>query len=152
MLGTKALQSSEIVTVTEFREQVLQDPPIAIAGVASVGVVEMVLQILLDAIVVEQRVIDVEQEDNRMRPVPFGTRAMLFAVREPTPWSRESPGPPKSSLQRASSRRFDCRYANQQASQRVPVNLVNSRRFDSAAGICRLETSRLRGHSADFKS
>src|ERR1700722_18967961 len=62
-------------------------------------------------------------------PVPFRTRAMLFAVRAPTPWSRESPSRqrvpvngsvlvnliaitpvsrrPKSSRQPGNSRRFD---------------------------------------------
>ena len=66
MLDAKALQGSEIVAVAELREQILQDSPIAIAGGASVGALEMVLQILLYAVVVEQRVVDVDQEDDRI--------------------------------------------------------------------------------------
>ena len=67
MLDAKALQGSEIVAIAEFRKQILQDPPIAIAGVVPVGALEMIFQILLYSVVVEQRVIDIEQEDDRMR-------------------------------------------------------------------------------------
>ena len=67
MLGAKALQCSEIVAVAEFREQVFQDSPIAIARITSVGAFEMVFQVLLYPVVIEQRVVDVEQEDDRVR-------------------------------------------------------------------------------------
>ena len=50
MLGTKALQGSQIVAVAKFREQILQDSPIAITGVTSVGEHEVILQILLYAV------------------------------------------------------------------------------------------------------
>jgi hypothetical protein len=48
----------------EFREQILQDPPITVARVTSVGAFEVVLQIVLYAVVIEQRIIDVYQEDS----------------------------------------------------------------------------------------
>ena len=83
MLGAKALQGSEIVAVAEFGEQILQDLPIAIAGVASVGAFEMILQILLYAVVVEQRVVDIDQEDDRIKPCHSELRqpSVVFAVR-----------------------------------------------------------------------
>ena len=83
MLDAKALQRSQIVAIAEFPKKVLQDSPIAIAGVTSVGAFEMVFQILLYAVVVEQRVVDVDQEDDRIEAVPFRTPAtfVVFAVR-----------------------------------------------------------------------
>ena len=78
MLDAKALQGSEIVAVAEFREQILQDSPIAIAGVASVGAFEMILQILLYAVVVEQRIVDVDQEDDRIKPCHSELRQPLW--------------------------------------------------------------------------
>jgi hypothetical protein len=64
MLGAEPLQGSEIVAVAKFREQFLENVPIAIAGVGSVGQFEVILQILLYAVVIEQRVIDVYQADD----------------------------------------------------------------------------------------
>src|SRR5271170_7528885 len=100
MLGAKALQGSQIVAVAQYREQILQDPPIAIAGLTSVGAFEVVLQILLHAVVIEQRVIDVYQEDNRMNPYhsELGQCCLRCVSRHPLmkavawPPRRQSPG------------------------------------------------------------
>jgi hypothetical protein len=53
-------------TVSLPRKWSIQDPPIALAGGEAKGAFEMVLQILLDRVVVEQRVVDVDEEDDRM--------------------------------------------------------------------------------------
>jgi hypothetical protein len=53
-------------TIAELGEQILQDPPIALAGGEAKRAFEMVLQILLDRVVVEQRVVDVDEEDGWM--------------------------------------------------------------------------------------
>lgn len=60
MLGVKALQNSQ----AELREQILRDAPMTITRVVSVGAFGAVLQILLYAVVIEQRIIDVYQEDS----------------------------------------------------------------------------------------
>ena len=67
VLDAVALEGAEIVAIAQLREQILQDPPIAIARGDAIGPLEMVLQVLLDAVVVEQRVVDVDEEDDRMR-------------------------------------------------------------------------------------
>src|SRR6476646_7392758 len=66
MLGAKALQGSQIVAVAKFGKEILQELPIAIAGVAPVGAFKVILQILLYAIIVEQRVVNIDQEDDRL--------------------------------------------------------------------------------------
>jgi hypothetical protein len=59
MLGAKALQISQ----AELREQILRDAPITITRVMSLGAFGVVFQILLYAVVIEQRVIAVYHED-----------------------------------------------------------------------------------------
>ena len=66
MFATITLEGPEIVAIAELDEQILQDPPIALAGGEAKGAFEMVLQILLDRVVVDQRVVDVDEEDDRM--------------------------------------------------------------------------------------
>jgi hypothetical protein len=48
----------------EFGEQILRDHPITITRATPIGVFEVVLQILLYPVVIEQRVVDVYQEDS----------------------------------------------------------------------------------------
>ncbi len=67
MFDTVALQGSEIVAIAELREQALQDPPVPITSRGTEGALEMILQVLLDPVVVEQRVVHVDEEDDRMR-------------------------------------------------------------------------------------
>src|SRR6185437_1083055 len=62
-----ALERADIVAITQLREQILQDRPIALAGGSAKSAIEMLLEILLDPIVVEERVVYVEEEDDRMR-------------------------------------------------------------------------------------
>src|SRR5215510_15819277 len=50
-----ALERSDIVAIAQLCEQILQDFPIALAGGEAKGALEMVLQVLLDPVIVEQR-------------------------------------------------------------------------------------------------
>src|SRR6266851_883248 len=61
-----ALEGSDIVAIAELHEQILQNPPIALAGGEAKGALEMVLQVLLDPVIMEQRVVYVDEEDDRM--------------------------------------------------------------------------------------
>ena len=80
MLDTEALQCAQIVPIPELDKKVVENPPIAVAGVAPISALEMILQILLYAVVVEQRIVDIDQEDDRMRPRHWGAPATLLGV------------------------------------------------------------------------
>ena len=80
MFDAVALEGSDIVAIAEFREQIVQDSPIAIAGGASIGPLEMVLQVLLDSVVVEQRIVDIDQEDDRIKPCHSELRQPLWCL------------------------------------------------------------------------
>jgi len=80
MLDTETLQRAQIVPIPELGKKVVENPPIAVAGVAAVSALEMILQILLYAIVVEQCIVDIDQEDDRMRPRHWGAPATLLGV------------------------------------------------------------------------
>jgi hypothetical protein len=66
VLGPVALESAEIVAITQLREQILQDPPIPVAGGDSEGALEVILKVLLDRVIVEQCVVDIDEEDEGM--------------------------------------------------------------------------------------
>jgi hypothetical protein len=57
-----ALEGSKVVGVTEFGAELLEDLPIAVGRAGADFVLEMALEIGGDAIVVDKRVIDVEEE------------------------------------------------------------------------------------------
>ena len=63
MLDPIALQGAEIVAVPELVEQLLEDGPVAIAAGRAEFAFEVALQIGLDAVIVEQCVVDVDKED-----------------------------------------------------------------------------------------
>src|SRR5215831_3244515 len=67
MFDTEALEGADIVAIAQLGEQILQDSPIAGAGSDPIGLIEMVLQVLLDPVIVEQCVVDIDEEDDRMR-------------------------------------------------------------------------------------
>src|SRR6266481_4340127 len=61
------LQGAEVVAVAEFGEQLLEDSPVAVPALRPELVFEMALQIRLDAIVVEQCIVDINEEDDTVR-------------------------------------------------------------------------------------
>jgi hypothetical protein len=67
MFDAEALKRPDIVAIAQLRHQTLKDRPIALAGSETIGLLKMVLQILLDSIIVDQRVVYVDEEDDRMR-------------------------------------------------------------------------------------
>ena len=68
-----------------LREQILLDAPIALARREAKGALEMVLQVLLDLVVVEQRVVDVDQEDDRIGRSHVALQRGRGATGRPTP-------------------------------------------------------------------
>jgi hypothetical protein len=73
MLRPIPLQRTEVVRVAQFRPQCLEDVPIVLLAIMSELSVHVPHQIGHDAIVVEERVIDVEQGDKRLhRTSVFG--------------------------------------------------------------------------------
>src|SRR5258708_30923023 len=53
--------------IAKLDAQTLQEPPIALASSETIGALEMVLQVLLNAVVVDQRVVHVDEKNDRMR-------------------------------------------------------------------------------------
>ncbi len=62
MLHPIPLQRAEVVRVTQLGAQVFEDPPVSIAALQTELACKMRAEIVLHAIVVEQRVVAVEQE------------------------------------------------------------------------------------------
>lgn len=56
----------QIIRISELTGERLEDGPVPIAGSCAVGLFQMLTQIDLDPIIVEERVVDVKQEDNAM--------------------------------------------------------------------------------------
>src|SRR4029077_15438542 len=67
MFSPVALQRSKIIAITQLREQVLQDSPVALTGGTAIGVLKMLLEVLLDPVVVEQGVVNINKENKGMR-------------------------------------------------------------------------------------
>src|SRR5262249_42090332 len=66
MLDTVALQGAEVISISELREQLFKDRPIAVAAGGAEFAFEMALQIGLDPVVVQQCIVDIDQEDDRL--------------------------------------------------------------------------------------
>jgi hypothetical protein len=64
MFSTVTLERTNIVAAPEFREQILQDIPIATQGCQAKGLFKVLLQVPLDPVVVEQCVVHVDEEDD----------------------------------------------------------------------------------------
>ena len=60
VLDPIALQGAEVVAIAEFREQLLEDSPVAVAADGPEFAFEMTPEIGLDAVIVEQRVVDID--------------------------------------------------------------------------------------------
>ena len=65
VLDPIALQGAEVVAVAQIGEELLEDRPVAVAAGRPELAFEMASEIGLDAVVVEQRVVDIDQEDDR---------------------------------------------------------------------------------------
>jgi hypothetical protein len=65
VLDSITLQSTEIVTIAELDEERLEDRPVPVARRRAEFTLEMALEVVLDAIVVQQRVVHVDEEDDR---------------------------------------------------------------------------------------
>ena len=67
MFDTVALESSDVIAIAEFSEQIVENSPVAIASGAAKDPLDMVLQVLLDCVVVKQRIVDIDQKNGRTR-------------------------------------------------------------------------------------
>src|SRR6267143_1078761 len=67
MLDPIALQGAEIVPVAQIAEQLLEDRPVAVATRRSELAFKMALEIGLDAVVVEQGVVDIDKKHGLVR-------------------------------------------------------------------------------------
>ena len=70
-LDPVALQRAQVVGVSEFAPQLFKNLPVPVAGGDPICPFEVLAQMDLHAIVVDERVVDVEQEDDIGR---FGHR------------------------------------------------------------------------------
>jgi hypothetical protein len=64
MLDPVALEGTEIVAIAQLGEQLLEDCPVSLAARNSELTVEVALDIVLDTVVVEQRVVHIDQEND----------------------------------------------------------------------------------------
>src|SRR5262245_19001838 len=71
VLRPVALQRAEVIGISELAPQLFKNLPIPVAGGGPVCLLEVLAQMGLHAIVVDERVVDIEQEDNIGR---FGHR------------------------------------------------------------------------------
>src|SRR5262249_33436468 len=97
VLSAVSLESADIVAIAQLGEQILKDPPIALAGGGAKGALEMVLKVLLYRVVVEQRVVDIDEEDERIaRPhaalPPEAGKTESWCVGGPTSTDLPRPG------------------------------------------------------------
>ena len=69
VLQSAALQSAEIIDVAEHAAQLLENLPIARACPIAMGALQLSAQLVLKTIVVEQRIVDVEEKDDIGRGV-----------------------------------------------------------------------------------
>ena len=64
VFDTVPLQCTEIVSIPQFDKQVLENCPVPIATGGTVLALEVGLDVSLDVVVVEQRIVDIDQEDD----------------------------------------------------------------------------------------
>ena len=65
MLDAVTLQGAQVIGVAEFLSQLLEDRPVALLRIGADLARQMAPQVVGYAVVVEQRVVDVEQEHDR---------------------------------------------------------------------------------------
>src|SRR5579872_1163705 len=67
MFDAITLEGADVVAIAQLRHQILEDPPITIARSDAVSLLDMILEVVLDPVVVDQRVVDIDEKDDRMR-------------------------------------------------------------------------------------
>jgi hypothetical protein len=72
VLQTQAVQRAEIIGVTKRAAQLLENLPVASACLIAVGELQPFSQIVLKSIVIDERVVDVEQKND------FGRRSWRY--------------------------------------------------------------------------
>src|ERR1700739_1390517 len=74
VFDTVSLQCTEIVSIPQFDKQVVENCPVPVAAGGTVLALGMGLDVSLDVVVVEKRIIDVDQKDNLVhRSYPYAT-------------------------------------------------------------------------------
>src|SRR6516162_1943760 len=63
MFDPIALQGSEVIPVAQLTEQLLEDRPVTVAGRRAELALEMAPEIGLDAVIIQQRVVDIDKKD-----------------------------------------------------------------------------------------
>jgi hypothetical protein len=82
MFDTVPLQRTEIVSISQFNEQVLEDCPVPIATGGTVPALEVGLDVGLNAVVVEKRIVDIDQENDVIHwSYPYATLCNVVSVR-----------------------------------------------------------------------
>src|SRR6516164_5958519 len=66
MLNPVALQGTEVISVAQFAEQLLEDRPVAIAAGGPELAFQMPLEVGLNVVVIEQRVVHIDEEHGRV--------------------------------------------------------------------------------------
>ena len=64
VLDPVALQRAEVIAVAQLRKQLLEDRPVPLPAGDSELTVEVLLKVVLDAVVVEQGVVHIDQKDD----------------------------------------------------------------------------------------
>src|SRR5262249_25346859 len=64
VLGPVALERAEIVAISELDEERFEDRPVAVTRSGAELALEVALEVVLNAIVVQQRVVHVDEEDD----------------------------------------------------------------------------------------
>ena len=67
MLDPIALQGAKIIAIAQLGEQLLEDRPVPLATGNSEFAVEVAFDVVLDTVVVEQRVVHIDQKNDRVR-------------------------------------------------------------------------------------
>ena len=80
ILDAIALQRAQIIRVTKFRAQLLEDGPVTLRALVADGVFEMALEVGGDTVVFEQRVVHVEEEDDFVRGHKLGRMLPEFIL------------------------------------------------------------------------
>ena len=94
LLQPVALERAEIVGIAEFAAQLLENLPVPVARGRPMLDAQMNVEVGLHAIVVEQRVVDVEQE-RRGRGIMFGHLRRRLADSATARRRRSAPRPPR---------------------------------------------------------
>ena len=63
-LQPEALQRAQVINISQFIPQLFEDFPVPVARRDSIFLFQMLLKIALHAIIVDERIIDVEKEDD----------------------------------------------------------------------------------------